>query len=262
VTTGIPTINYPSTPDLEFTIHSSWEDPITYADDAHRVYINVTFGPQTRMATGQGFSNLGATSGAIWDKNSGHNDPNSWDFAIRVYDDSNPTAFNDSFEEFGIEETVSILVAGNPSGNAPPGSGITALANPSQITYSANTDYWVNVSIPHLFENGVDAAPNRVDCDDVYVQNMCVNVTGANSDLDLQVPMPIVPKTDVYVWGQNAVPIAVPSNGTTAAGPDITNYNAPIWGLDDFTQLNWAVDVQAGTAEGIYWGTITITIDS
>ena len=263
--TGSYTVEYP-TGNLEVnpgvvTDTDQLDNIPSPTESTHIVQMPIYLGAQIRNANGNGFG-IGDPDFDT-DKNVALLDIWSWDFNVTIRDEASTSAMNYSHGEFGIDETVSVLVSGNPAGNAPPGSGLTALANPSIITYSTNTDYWVNVSIPHLYENGIDLAPNRIDCDDVYVQNMCVNAsTPANSDLEFQVPMPIVPKTDVYVWGQDFTPIAAPSNGTTAAGPYITNFNAPIWLLNDYTQLDWAVDVQAGTAEGIYWGIITITIDS
>ena len=268
---GTYMIMYPTAPDLEIIV-----DPLGYSDvitaihptnpgveDEHTIELPIWFGNQLRVADGDGWiSGDDVAFDGELDINLGCLDRDSWNFNITIRDRLNPTGFNTSYSEFGIDETVSISATGNPAGNAPPGSGVVALANPSIITYSANTDYWVNVSIPHLYENGNDASLNWINCDDVHVQNMCPNVTASNSDIDVQITMPIVEDQDVYVWGQALTPILAPSNGTTAAGPFITNYNAPLWLENDYTQLDWAVEVLASIPEGIYWATITITIES
>ena len=70
-----------------------------------------------------------------------------------------------------------------------------------------------------------------------------------------------VADTPMFVWGIAGTPTTVPMNGTNATGPDISNYNAATWGEDDFTQLDWWVTIGA-IPEGVYWGIITLSIDS
>ena len=228
-------------------------------EEHHRVELPIYFGKQIRFAGGS------FTGGPVFfdaDKNNALLDINSWDFNVSVRDAGNPTAYNASYGEFGVDETVSVLVSGNPTGSAPPGTTDNPLANPTQISYSANTEHWVNISIPHLYENGNLAALDWIPCDDVSVQNVCLNATVANSDISVQTYMPVAENQDVYVWGQDFTPISAPNNGTNATGPAITNYIGPIWGELDSTQLDWWVSVQAGTKEGVYWAVITITIES
>jgi hypothetical protein len=184
-------------------------------------------------------------------------DADSWDFNVTVIDTLNPTATDKLYGEFGIDKTVGVLVAGNPSGNAPPGSSSILLSNPSQITYSANTDYWVNVSIPNLMENGV--GPLNIPAIGVEVQNADPFANAANSGIAGQTFI-IGAGTDMRVWGGAVIPIVPPSNGTIACGPWITDFNAG--GFNDYTILNWWVTVPGSTAEGVYWATITITIEA
>ena len=54
-----------------------------------------------------------------------------------------------------------------------------------------------------------------------------------------------------------------PSNGTTSFGEYGSNFNAATVAAGvETTQLDWWVTVLAGTPEGIYWATITITIET
>ena len=235
--------------------------------DYHILELPIYLGSQIRWGDGNSFgSGDDIGNDGEYLKNDGLQDIDSWDFQVQIRDAGNPSALESMYGEFGVDETVSIAVTGNPSGNAPPGSGITPLANPSIISYSANTAYWVNMSIPNLYENGLITALDWIDCDDVYAWNSQVNSTAVNTDFfGGYIAMPIVQNTDAYIWADNVgtdIPMAAPNNGTNAAGPDVTNYNAPLWGEDDFTQIDWAVDVQAATPEGVYWGVITFTIDS
>ena len=254
VNPGNAVINYPSAP--EFIIDSTWVDPVVYPNDAHRLYINVTFGNQTRMADSS-FSNGAAAD--ILDKNAAHNDVNSWDYMFHIYDESNTNSFEEAFEEFGIVETVSISVSGNPSGNTPPGSIDVLLFNPSQIICTSNTGYWVNVSIPDLLESGV--GPTNIPATDVSVRNSNFQANVGNSQIFAMTGIAGA-GTNMYVWGLGGSPITSPQNGTTCVGDWVSNYNAAGLGLDDYTQLDWWVTVNAGTPEGVYWAIITITIDS
>ncbi len=238
----------------------------TPGEDIHYVTIAVYLGPQARAADGNGFSSGDADTDPL--KNNALLDANSWDFNITVRDaifhDANKTLYS----EFGIEKQVSVSVTGNPSGNTPPGSSDVALAIPSQITYSANTNYWVNVSIPDLLENGV--GPANIAATNIGVAN--VNVFAAQTYTEMNGADYPVGRTftganqDLCVWGNRTEPqtyISAPSNGSVAFGPFGSNYNA-VWttGAMVTTQLDWWVTVPGGTNEGVYWAVITITIDS
>jgi len=157
-------------------------------------------------------------------------------------------------------------VTGNPSGNAPPGSTNVSLSDPSQITYSSNTNYWVNVSIPDLLVNG--AGPGFVPATDVTVINSNNLVSNAYSELN-PAGWPMgrafqAPNAVFCVWGNRSQVtqyMPVPTNGTTSFGPWGSDYN--LYGNPGgTTRLDWWVTVPAGTPEGIYWATITVTIDS
>lgn len=221
-------------------------DPL---QDTYRVYIPVHLGPQIRAA-------LGATTGTGYNrlKTIALDDANTWDFSITVRD-LGSTASNTSYAEFGIQELVSVLASGNPTGNAPPG-GSCICAPYSNIVYSANTPYFVNVSLETALElNGVPSA-NDIPVTQVSVQNMHPNAA-LGSQIAGVTPFVAIEPARLYVWGQNMVAIPAPGNGTVAAGPLMSDY----WGGTASTDLEWRVSVPAGRPEGIYWATIIISIE-
>ncbi|MCK4757152.1 MAG: hypothetical protein KAS67_01730, partial [Thermoplasmata archaeon] len=138
----------------EFLLDSWWMDPTAYGADGsvYRFFFNVTFGPQARAADGNGFAN--GVGNPYYDKTSALNDPNSWDFRVRIFDNDFVNSANLSFGEFGIYRYTNITVSGNPGGNAQPGAVNIPLGPQSQITYSANLDHYVNVSIANLNRSG------------------------------------------------------------------------------------------------------------
>ena len=230
-----------------------WDHPD--GDQANRTLeIPVWLGPQTRAANGTGFSADPDFHGL---KNQALQDAFSWDFSITLRDCNLTTAANTSYGEFGIEQAVSISVAGNPTGNAPPGSSGNILNPTSQITYSANTNHWVNVSIPNLYLGGDTGSAYWIPTDDVSVMNINGNANATNTYIIIPTYFPSTQNVSMNVWGLNATGIGPNGNGTTSMGPILTNYNSP----GTFTELQWWVDVQAGTPEGIYWAAITINID-
>jgi len=243
VTTGIPT-------DIDWLAH-----PTDAAQDHHRVQIPVWFGNQIRSADGNGF--LSGDVAYDDDLTLALQDTNSWDFNITVRDRFNPTAVNTSYGEFGIQQAVSVFVTGNPSGNAPPGTLNNLMTTNSNIVYSSNAEYWVNVSIPDLLRNGV--GPNNIAATEVSVQNIHIDAAGFS---DIAGPLtPIVgANTPMYVWGAAGdVGINPANNGLVSAGPVMTDYTNP---LVAYTELTWWVSVPGATPEGIYWAVITVSIEN
>ncbi len=255
---GAAVVSYPVTPNLEFTLHSFWEDPMIYLGSRHRVYINVTFHNQTRAADGRGFLNGSASDS--YDRAQAFNDPHSWDYVVHVYDTLLTNAYAECYEEFGVNEWVSVSVQGNPSCNAPPGAVDVPMVTPSQITYSSNAPYCVNVSIPHLYKDGNILSPYMIGAGNVSVINAAPTVNATNSYIPVQKHFPETPDTGMDIWGLNGTFLGSPLNGTVSAGPWVTDYNAPGLGLADYTVLYWWVTVQAGVPEGVYWGKITVSI--
>ncbi len=249
---------------MEIAINDSWDTAVidwvhptnSPMEDILALTIPIYLGPQIRNADGNGFG-----SGDL-DYNSDPNnallDINSWDFEITVRDSANTSLASSSYGEFGINPHCDISVTGNPVGEAPPGTAATLLANPTHITYSANNDYWVNVSVTNLLENGV--GPASISATDVEVQNSDPYATTGNSDISAQTYFP-GPGIDMQVWGQPGIPMNAPGNGTIATGPWVSDYNAAMYGLNDYTQLDWWITVSAATPEGVYYGDITITIE-
>ncbi len=264
----------PSPGTMEVAIDDTWDtDVIGWVhptnpgiEDIHELTIPIYLGPQIRYANGNSFGSADdPDANGETDKNLGLQDTWSWDFEVEVRDILNPTAFANRSAEFGIDETVSISVTGNPSGNTPPGTTNNSLTIPSLITYSANTDYWVNVSIPHLLENGV--GPAQIDCTWVTVANVNSIVNDQFSDLNWPGGRAIVgPNVEWCVWGNSSIlaptNMPAPQNGTISFGEFGSDFNQYDGNVFATTQLDWWISVPAGTAEGVYWAVITITVDS
>jgi hypothetical protein len=261
VSTQMTDVDYPQGYPNEFDSLSTWEDPAVYGIEArHLIYINVTFKEQTRAASGNNFVNGSATAGNIWDKNSALNDPNSWDFNFTAYDFTNTLARNTTWEEFGVKQAVSIIASGNPTGASPPGAGQFLLSNPSQVTYSANTNYTLNVSLKtQILKDGI--GPELIGVSNISVRNENTQSNLTNSDIPwASAPSPFTAPGEVNgkcVWGRTPTGqmLNPPNNGTIAAGPWGSNYNAV-----QITPINWWASIPAGTAHGTYWAIITFTI--
>jgi hypothetical protein len=194
-----------------------------------------------------------------WDGNSAFNDRFTWDFSAQLTDTTNSYASNTSYGEFGVQRYVSLSVTGNPSGSIPPGSPLTALANPSVLAYSSNSPYRLNVSIPHLYKNGNPASSDWIPVGDVWVHNMHSNAFGHSG---IAAPQSF-PGEDLplMIWGTAPATIPPVGNGTVSAGPDYSDYTAAaVPEPFEYTIVQWYVAVDAGTPEGIYWATISITI--
>ncbi|MCK5310026.1 MAG: hypothetical protein KAJ64_05205 [Thermoplasmata archaeon] len=265
------TLTYPTLPDLEITVGAAVDTELFDFCDNHTVEIPIWLGPQIRSATYGGVAPIGP----LFDQIPGNalNNIESWDFNVTIRDAVQTTASNTSYGEFGIQEAVSILVAGNPAGNAPPGTNDNMMNNPSLITYSSNADHWVNVSLEHLWLNGNILSGFNIPVTDVSVANSNWIASQPYTELNLT----DCPTGRAFVgeglangwcvWGNRSEITQynpAPANGTTAFGPFGSNYNAAWVGAlgASTTQLDWWVDVQAGKPEGIYFATITITIDS
>ncbi len=242
----------------EFRLDSYWVDPTGYGLDSStwRLYFNITFDNQTWAADGNGFGN-GASSN-INDPGQSLNDINSWDMRFQIYDQNFVTALNESYEEFGIFKFTNISVSGNPMGNAPPGTNDSALSPFSQITYAANLDYYLNVSITNLSKVGGGA---EIGANNIRVE---MNDPQANStNTQLNDTFSYFPDADIPlgIWGNVSQPVSnwvlpAPLNGTTANGPFGSDYNA----YGGATDLEWYATVPGATLEGIYEAVITITI--
>lgn len=241
----------------EFSIDSFWQDPATYGADNshHRLYINVTFGPQMLMANGPGTP---ATGNNIWDKASALNDMASWDLRFFIRDSTMTSAYNITYNEFGIQRYASVSVSGNPSGSIPPGAAPTLLLVPTTVMYSTNVQYKLNVSIPNLYRNGNPLlnfiAPTYVD-----VWNDHSNAPG-NSNISVPTAFN-GPNLNQIIWGTEFTWIQPVGSGTVSAGPQYSDYSAAIVPEPfEVTEVWWTVEVPVGTTEGVYRGTITITL--
>lgn len=254
---GIADLNYPDTTlgVEEFAIHSYWEDPVTSGSDNshHSLYINVTFEKQTTMAPGDGVWN----SGNSWDVTT-LNDPSTWDFKTLLYDTGVAGPYNASYAEFAAQRYAAISVLGNPTGSIPPGSS-DVLVTPNLITYSSNAQYQLNVSIPNLYKNGDTGSPFFILATWVSVLNDQPDADGSNSDTWDWTTF-TAPNDDLCIWGLESGTYIGPSgHGTVSAGPDYSDFTvAP--GVFQPTPLRWQVSVPAGTPEGTYRATITITL--
>jgi hypothetical protein len=251
-------MDYPN-PELEFKLHSTWEDPGVYPGQRHRMYINVTFNAQTRMADGQGFALGPPPAGDIWNRSSAFNDPDSWDFLVRLEDSSYFTSFTECYGEFGVKTFVAISASGNPSVNAPPGTTDNHMAPYSRVTYSANLDYWLDVQIPHLYKDGNILLP-KIGTGNVSIRNINPTADITNSYISTQMHFPAAPSVAMNIWGRNATSLPPAGNGTVTNGPWITDYNAASHSYQSFTELEWWITLDASVPEGVYWAAVSITI--
>jgi hypothetical protein len=242
----------------EFSIHSFWEDPGTYGADGftHRVYINVTFEKQTLVAPGDG-----AFSGPTprpWDRNFALDDALTWDIKAMLQDSGVAEAMNASYEEFGVQRLASLSVSGSPAGSIPPGA-TDILSAPSLISYSSNMPCQLNVSIPDLVKDG--SPGTTIPATFVDVINTHSTATNLNSDIWSWVAFSAA-NDNLCVWGQESGTYVGPvGNGTVSAGgwySDLTAARRPE--AFEATSVLWRVEVPAGTPEGVYRATITITL--
>ncbi len=258
------TMTYPVGAPNEFVLHSSG---IEAAGNHYYIYFNVTFGAQSRAADGGGaFGADVAGTAAMHDTGLAFDDPNSWNFNITIYDNTFTDAYNSSHEEFGIYKAANISAAGNPSGNAPPGSASVFLNNPSQVTYASNAPYYVNVSIADLDQvSGSDKiTANWINITVDGASQTYLIMTNATSEINYAYYPAGIPfagaNQDLVIWGNSSAAGAImaPQNGTTQHGPygsDFNFYSGP-------TQIQWYATVPAATSEGIYQATITFTIEA
>jgi uncharacterized repeat protein (TIGR03803 family)/parallel beta-helix repeat protein len=258
--TGIPTMSYPTmVPGVEeFAIHSYWADPAPHGADGftHLVYINITFGPQTWAADGGGLSNPNA---GAWDRNLALNDAGSWDLKVHMYNPLDPVVYNLTYQEFGIKEYGAVSSTGNPTGSAPPGTIDYQLGPNCIVHYSANTPYYLTVSIPDLHMNGDVDIPNPIPAGNIQVRNPHSLATGLNSDINL-ITFFAAPGTPLHIWGVTGTPLSAPVHGTQSAGP-YSDYSAAVIPEPfEVTEISWWIDVPVSVAQGTYRGTITLTI--
>jgi hypothetical protein len=194
-----------------------------------------------------------------WDVNFALNDAYSWDICVNASSTTTASAVNVSYEEFGINGYVSVSVQGSPGGSAPPGTTNYALPDPSIITYSSNSDYYLNVSIPNLYKNGI-VGPDFIPATNVGVQNTHSHATGLVSDIAASTHF-TGPDTDLCVWGVPGSPISPVLNGTESAGPGYSDFTADSHSQAfETTDVFWLVSIPAGLPEGTYRATITYTI--
>ncbi len=253
--TGSAAMTYPAAGPGEFTVDSWWSN-VSVANEKYYVWMNITFDKQTCAAVGSDPFFATPVAGDEWDAGTMLDDPNSWNFRFEVYDAGFPTATNYTYGEFGVFTYTDVQASGDPSANAPPGTSGVALFPYSNITCSANTPYYVNVSITDLVD-GLNYIPA------VNVSLQHVNITGQanNSNTEILNPSTIPGvDTEIGIWGNwsatNVLP--APGNGTTAIGPYGSDFNQIPTEQD--TQVAWFIDVPAGTQEGQYEATITVTI--
>ncbi len=225
--------------------------------DSWWIEVEIYFGSQAWAADGNGFGNGLSTNES--DPIQSFNDPDSWNFMVNIYDLSMPASINARYEEFGLFRHTNILVASDPSGNAVPGMTDQSLGAGSQITYSTNTDYFINASIPNLDRIGGGGS--------ILASNVNVSInSGLANNLNSQIDASWGPAGRAFpganmplgIWGNASQvdrDVDAPMNGTTAHGPwgsDFNGYGA--------TVVLWYISVPAATAEGTYRAKITFTI--
>jgi hypothetical protein len=248
-----PAMDFPTGSPNEFSIASYWVSTGHGPDGSHRrIYINVTFGPQARFS--QGDPSTPPTMN--YHPNTALNDLGTWDLNMTLYDINVPSARNSSYGEFGIKKYASIRSWGNPSGSVPPGS-VAYLASPTYISYSMNAPYTLNISIPHLYKDA-NPALNFIPSGNVAVLNSHPNNDSGFTDLWAWTPF-TVPNDEFCIWGHvsGAYTVPAPGNGKQSAGEGYTDFTVPLF---EVTSVQWRVTVEAGTPEGTYRATITITL--
>ncbi|MCK4758363.1 MAG: hypothetical protein KAS67_07920, partial [Thermoplasmata archaeon] len=242
-------------PTNEFTLASSGYNVSGKLDDHYFIYFNITFEKQTWASTGA-FSGDGGFD--YYNPDIRLDDINSWDFRFEIYDAGFLTANNYTYGEFGVFTSSIVTVVGDPAANAPPGTFGAALFPYSNITYSCNRDYYVNVSIEDLADL---TATNFITANWVDLQHVNINGQALAANTDILAVTPIVAAgTEVGIWGNWGATqmLPTPRNGTTANGPLGSDFWLPL--NNQATQVRWWIDVPAGTAEGLYEGAITVTI--
>ncbi|MCK4757151.1 MAG: hypothetical protein KAS67_01725 [Thermoplasmata archaeon] len=239
----------------EFRLDDWWVDPNGYGADgfSYRLFFNVTFDRQTWAADGTGFAN-GASSN-INNQIASLDDPNSWDVRFQIWDQTYVSALNESYEEFGIYRFTNVTVANNPVGSAPPGTNGVPLGPNSQVTYSANIDHYLNMSIEDLERTGGGVIP-AINISANIVSPLANDI---NSQLNNTTYMP-GPLMEICIWGNTTQPfadwmMAAPLNGTNAHGPWGSDFNSM-----GATEISWYADIPAGIPEGVYETFITFTI--
>lgn len=245
----------------EFYIASYWSDPASYGSDGntHHLYVNVSFGPHTYVAAGDGIFNMPGTNHT--DPNQVLNDAFTWDLDMLMEDINNNGYFNQTYMEFGIKKFAQVSSTGNPSGSAPPGTANFHLSNPVTIYYSSNTQTYVTVAIQDLHLNGDPLETHMITANNLAIRNTHSLAIPATSDVALQTDFTAA-NAPLYVWGiSSGTPLAAPFHGTESAGPAYTDYSAgATFSAFELTVVDWWVDVPISTSSGVYRGTITITI--
>lgn len=244
-------------PIREFYIANWWQDPVGYGADGftHHLYINVTFGPQTWAATG-----ASTPTGGSWNKNLALNDLNTWDMQVHMFDIFSTGTYNLTYEEFGIKEFAWIASSGSPTGTAPPGTNDFHLSMPCTISYAANTEHYVTVSVSNLYFGGDVLETKMITANRLKTQNLHPLATVSSSDISAQTSF-TAPGTPLYIWGLSVgTPELPPMHGTQMAGPSNTDYLGTMVPPFVLTTIDWWIDVPVSITSGIYIGTITITI--
>ncbi|MFO7618449.1 MAG: hypothetical protein R6W91_02155, partial [Thermoplasmata archaeon] len=237
---SIPVMDYPTGAPNEFSVHSYYESSGHGPDGSHRrVYINVTFGPQTMFSPGD---MPGGTVNPYYPITA-LNDNKTWDLNVTLCDASIPTAGNSTYGEFGVKKYASIRSSGTPTGSIPPGA-TQELNSSSNIWYSINSAYTLNVSIPNLIKDGNPLLRN-ITAANVQVNNTNPYANASNSEIYLWTTFS-GPDQDRCIWGTPGTMIPAAGNGTV--------------GMPEATQVRWRVTVPVSTPEGVYRATITITL--
>ncbi len=236
----------------EFWVQSAWNRSGFGPDGTrYRAYITVHFGPQTMAATG-----AMTPAPNMRDRNMALTDIGTWDVSALLYDIADPSSFDQVFNEFGVKKYAWISNSGTPKGSAPPGATNVHLSS-SFINYSTNSNHSVTISIPNLYLNGYLGSPYSITVDRLAIQNLAGTVAYSDT-ADMPHPFP-GPNLPMYIWGKSAGPVLItaPYNGTRSAGP-LTDYSSAgeIYTVIDW----WLTEVPVSIQEGMYMGTITITL--
>ncbi|MCK4717526.1 MAG: hypothetical protein KAT70_02560, partial [Thermoplasmata archaeon] len=198
----------------------------------HHLYVNVTLGPQLRNASGPSgaWTDLGDDTPTL-----GFTNVYTWDVNATLTDIGNGI-WDAKYTEFGIYKYISITSGGSPAGSFPPGGAAQMFTNPSTMTYSANCENAINVSMTNLLKVG---DPTKwIDANKLAVQNFNgklsdgsggpfsyysdIQSAGTNNWGDPVFFTGPGISNSLYAWGENVPPItylASPGWGQYAFGP-------------------------------------------
>ncbi|MCK4717988.1 MAG: hypothetical protein KAT70_04895, partial [Thermoplasmata archaeon] len=216
------------------------------AEEDHRwLQVNFSLGPQIRNASSGGAWTVSSDNS---DPAQSFNDPYSWNIDVNMSDIAYPDANSHWYDEFGTYKYLTISVTGDPSGSGAPGANTVSIQPGTNLTYSSNSKYYVNISVTDLWDA---TATHMIGADNISAWNQnstnqynstintITHFTGADEPHRLWYN-----QTDTFLPPTNA-------GNTTTGDTDL---------VDSTTWIAWYIDIPPSIPEGTYTGTIKYTI--